>query len=351
MAINFLNVGAFPDDVKLTFGAGSDLQIFHNATDSIIYNGTGALMLRGSDVRVQAADASATYLTLGSTGATFGVHLIPSADNTIDLGTTDSKDFRTLYIRNIDVYNQRIYIDSSGTLARFYDHPTVGDGIQFLHLGTEILRLGNGSSTTATFAGNISFTSGSDIIFPDNLGAALEFKEGSNLYMRFVTTNGGEAIQMEKATTISNSLQVNSLTSVGDIMPSADSTYNLGSSGVRWANAYIDGLSVLLTATIGGNLLLQSTLQVLNKAQTSYLNLAARDTSGAEVVYNLSNIGTINGNPIVSGSFLPLAGGTMTGDTDHGDSVYNYWGASNDLQIYHDGTDSYVSNISQIQDI
>ena len=39
------------------------------------------------------------------------------------------------------------------TLARFYDHPTVGDGIQFLHLGTEILRLGNGSSTTATFAG------------------------------------------------------------------------------------------------------------------------------------------------------------------------------------------------------
>ena len=150
MAINFLNVGAFPDDVKLTFGAGSDLQIFHNATDSIIYNGTGALMLRGSDVRVQTADASTTYLTLGSTGATFGVHLIPSVDNTIDLGTTDSKDFRTLYIRNIDVYNQRIYIDSSGTLARFYDHPTVGDGIQFLHLGTEILRLGNGSSTTAT---------------------------------------------------------------------------------------------------------------------------------------------------------------------------------------------------------
>ena len=173
MAINFLNVGAFPDDVKLTFGAGSDLQIFHNATDSIIYNGTGALMLRGSDVRVQTADASTTYLTLGSTGATFGVHLIPSVDNTIDLGTTDSKDFRTLYIRNIDVYNQRIYIDSSGTLARFYDHPTVGDGIQFLHLGTEILRLGNGSSTTATFAGTLEI--------PDKL----EHAGDDNTYLSF----------------------------------------------------------------------------------------------------------------------------------------------------------------------
>jgi len=47
---------------------------------------------------------------------------------------------------------------------------------------------------------------------------------------------------------------------------------------------------------------------------------------------------------VFSGLYLPLAGGTMTGDTDHGDSVYSYWGASNDLQIYHDGTDSYVSN-------
>ena len=60
--------------------------------------------------------------------------------------------------------------------------------------------------------GTLGFSTAGDITFPDNSGAALEFKEGSNLYMRFITTNGGEAIQMEKATTISNSLQVNALT-------------------------------------------------------------------------------------------------------------------------------------------
>ena len=42
--------------------------------------------------------------------------------------------------------------------------------------------------------------------------------------------------------------------------------------------------------------------------------------------------------------YLPLAGGTMTGNTNHGDSVYSYWGASNDLQIYHDGTNSVINN-------
>ena len=35
---------------------------------------------------------------------------------------------------------------------------------------------------------------------------------------------------------------------------------------------------------------------------------------------------------------LPLAGGDMTGQTTHGDSIHTYWGNSNDLDIYHDNT-------------
>ena len=40
---------------------------------------------------------------------------------------------------------------------------------------------------------------------------------------------------------------------------------------------------------------------------------------------------------------LPLAGGTMTGDTLHSDNVKAKFGTGNDLQIYHDGTHSYIS--------
>ena len=42
---------------------------------------------------------------------------------------------------------------------------------------------------------------------------------------------------------------------------------------------------------------------------------------------------------------LPKAGGTMTGDTLHGDNVKAKFGTGNDLEIYHDGSNSYVRDI------
>ena len=41
---------------------------------------------------------------------------------------------------------------------------------------------------------------------------------------------------------------------------------------------------------------------------------------------------------------VPLAGGTMTGALNFGDSVKAQFGASQDLQIYHDGSNSYVQD-------
>jgi len=42
---------------------------------------------------------------------------------------------------------------------------------------------------------------------------------------------------------------------------------------------------------------------------------------------------------------LPLAGGTMTGNIAHGDNVKATFGASNDLEIYHDGTNSFIKDV------
>ena len=55
------------------------------------------------------------------------------------------------------------------------------------------------TSTGASIIGNIDLTpSSSDILMIDNSGAALEVKQGSDLYMRFITTNGGEHIEVNK---------------------------------------------------------------------------------------------------------------------------------------------------------
>ena len=45
--------------------------------------------------------------------------------------------------------------------------------------------------------------------------------------------------------------------------------------------------------------------------------------------------------------YLPLSGGTLTGDIALGDNDKATFGASDDLQIYHDGNDSYIDDAGQ----
>jgi len=46
-----------------------------------------------------------------------------------------------------------------------------------------------------------------------------------------------------------------------------------------------------------------------------------------------------------AGDALPKAGGTMTGDVSLGDNVKAKFGASDDLQIYHDGSFSFIKDV------
>jgi len=46
-----------------------------------------------------------------------------------------------------------------------------------------------------------------------------------------------------------------------------------------------------------------------------------------------------------SAANLPKAGGTMTGDTLHGDNVKAKFGTGNDLEIFHDGSKSQISDV------
>jgi len=82
--------------------------------------------------------------------------IIPLTDATHNLGDTASRDWNTLFVRTIDIHNQRVNISAAGTTAIFSDHSSVGDGFQFYHLGTEILRLGNDGDYTANFSANIT---------------------------------------------------------------------------------------------------------------------------------------------------------------------------------------------------
>jgi len=45
------------------------------------------------------------------------------------------------------------------------------------------------------------------------------------------------------------------------------------------------------------------------------------------------------------GDYLPLAGGTMTGSTNHGDNIKSIYGTGGDFEIYHSGSTSYIADV------
>ena len=79
-------------------------------------------------------------------------------------------------------------------------------------VGAEAVRIDSAGDVSLT--GNLSFNtaSGKDITFGDNLGAALDFVEGANVYLRFNTTNGSEQIEVGKLATFSNGIAFQSAT-------------------------------------------------------------------------------------------------------------------------------------------
>ena len=83
------------------------------------------------------------------------------------------------------------------------------------------------------------------------------------------------------------------------------------------------------SASLGGNVVLDSNDITEHTSALYFTNARADARADAR---------------ITAASLLPLAGGTMTGNLTLGDNVNVYFGASTDLRIYHDGTNSHIIN-------
>ena len=59
---------------------------------------------------------------------------------------------------------------------------------------------------------------------------------------------------------------------------------------------------------------------------------------------SVEDLRTIDTVTATANAALARSGGTMTGDTAHGDNVKSKYGTGNDLQIYHTGSHSFVDD-------
>ncbi len=119
---------SIPDSKTLYFGNGADLQIWHNGTDSYITNQTNGGHLRITNVNSSKAIVFATSNT-NRFQISDGGHLIPSANDTIDLGTSSYR-WRNIYTNDLNLSNEGGSNDVDGTWGSY----TIQEGAEDLFL-------------------------------------------------------------------------------------------------------------------------------------------------------------------------------------------------------------------------
>ena len=360
-----------PDDAKIKLGTGDDLQIFHDGTQSVIENYTGHIVIRGNrddddggNIYIQ-AKVNENSILCNDDGSVDLFH-----DGTKKLETTSS---------GIDITGNLHVDDLPDTTTNSYLKIAIQD-----------------SDGTLKSDDSIKINPAQNALLVNGLFInSSTVRPSGNGPLTLTTANGSGTVDFLVKHTHNESN--------GDLLPATDSTDDLGSSSTRWANVYSDAIDVAGNITISGTVDgvdiatrdtlfggLTSSSGVLTDGVAATTQGASDNTTKvattAYVTTAISNL--INGAPsaldtlnelaaamnddaafsaTVTNSLatkMPLAGGTFTGDVTFdgatsgrdiifdrsdnslgfGDNTKIRIGNSQDLEIYHDGTDSFITN-------
>ena len=206
-----------PDNGKFTAGAGDDLQIYHDGSHSyILDNGTGAIKIKGDDIRVE--NAAGRNILKGTSTAT---------ELYFDNGSSSSKKLETksdgvditgeLQCDSLDVDGG---VDITGTV-NFHNNVSLQD--------SDILNLGGGNDLQIFHDGSDSYVRGAGTGFvflentTDDADVLIRSDDGSGGFAVYFRADGssGAAILYhygsEKLTTTSSGVEV-----TGDVNSTSD---------------------------------------------------------------------------------------------------------------------------------
>jgi len=319
----------FEDGIKSTYGNSDDLEIYHNGSGSYIDDaGTGPLVIRSNEIQLQ----KYTGETMASFIADSTVQL--RYDNVTKLATSST---------GVDVTGVLI-VD---TTINVNDASGYGN-----------IELGGASG------GYVDFKTP----FNDDHDARI-FYGGTNLQ---ITTNIDNPILLKHnnstvLTTSSSGIDVTGVITTDGLTTSADINFGDNDKAKFGTDSdlqiYHDGNNSVIDDTGTGNLYIRGTniniqnldadpdenmiTAVANGAVTLYHNSEAKlATSSAGITVNGTVTGTIAtaAQPNIT-SVGTLTGLTTTGDINFGDSDKAIFGAGSDLQIYHDGNNSFIDEL------
>jgi len=299
-----------PDNFKWNFGTGSDLQIFHNATDSIVYNGTGALMLRGADIRMQASDGGETMATFTDNGA-------------VDLYYDNVKKFETEAGGVLIPSGDYLSWGTSGVTS--IEGSTVSNKIAFRTDSTERMRIDS--------VGNV----GIGTITPVT---KLHVSSADNQLARFESTDAYGGIEICDNTSGAAKPLISAL-------GNAFIFYNGGGSHTEAMRIISSGNVGIGTATPASILHLASAAATVFRVEETTNNATAAMYATATDLW----MGAITNHPlkILTNDVTAITidtsqDATFAGSIHLADSKYVYWGGSNDFYIGHAVTETNMIN-------
>jgi hypothetical protein len=176
----------FGDSDKAIFGAGSDLEIYHDGSNSYIKDaGTGSLRLRGTDLRLESSTLAHNFIICSEGGGVSVFHNDSSKLSTTSTGInvtgTATMDGLTVDGAGTAVFSGGQYIRVDGNAAGFTDlepvlwaRSKVGASVSQINVKGSQWQFGGGGTLDANPAMTIDYASG-DISFYEDTGTTAKF--------------------------------------------------------------------------------------------------------------------------------------------------------------------------------
>ena len=254
----------FGDSVYLRFGAGDDLALAHDGSNSYIQdNGTGDLVIAGSQIRLKSANTLEDMLKATENGAVtlyydndeklstgsvglYAKSIMPSSHATYDIGQNMGR-WNDIYIAD----NGKLKIGQDNDLQIFHDGSDsfIKDtGTGALKVCSNLFRVNNAANdeamikaeedagVTLSFNGSTKFeTTSTGVTITGNILAA-----GTNADIKIEAVGAGGHVKFR--TTGSDRWYVEGTN--GHFLPQADNTYDIGNSTYRVRNVYTTDLQL-----------------------------------------------------------------------------------------------------------